>query len=259
VTTTLYKYFSTDEDKLERFINGQIYLTPPKYFNDPWDFKVPCNFTKEHVVKELARDFSPEDAGAYYDEVASKPEFREDEAGEQRNGWSRLIGVVCLTENHLDRLMWSHYGDSHRGFVAEFRCSEFHYNDGDPQAFSSCVSPFGEANKVKYSSQPPTRKEDGSNLKECCLTKHDVWKNENEWRLLRDLKDADLHPNREGFFLLWFKPTDLLRVIVGLEVSSRVKLQLRQMLNHNEFEHVFKEQAYINPKSRNLDTRRLSW
>ena len=34
----LFKYFPNDADKLERFINREVYLTPPKYFNDPWDF-----------------------------------------------------------------------------------------------------------------------------------------------------------------------------------------------------------------------------
>jgi hypothetical protein len=34
----LFKYFGTDNDKLNWFANGQVLLTPPKYFNDPWDF-----------------------------------------------------------------------------------------------------------------------------------------------------------------------------------------------------------------------------
>jgi hypothetical protein len=36
----LFKYFpndadKNDADKLERFTKGQVYLTPPKHFNDP--------------------------------------------------------------------------------------------------------------------------------------------------------------------------------------------------------------------------------
>jgi hypothetical protein len=264
MTTTLYKYFPTDADKLERFINCQVYLTPPKYFNDPWDFRPrsepPTHEQIQQIVKETGAKLSSHGLRDFHKEV-NGPNYLEDEAQEQQNGLSELVGLVCLTEKHLDRLMWSHYGDSHRGFVAEFRCTEFEYTEGDAQAFSTCLSPFGRtgAMKVQYLPEQPVRKHDGSNLKEVFWTKHDVWRYEQEWRIVEDLRKADPHPKREGFFLLWFKPTDLVRVIVGLKVCQEVKFQLRQMLNHREFDHVCKEQACINPGSRELDTRPLSW
>ena len=52
MTNGLFKYFPTDEDKLERFTNGQIYLTPPKYFNDPWDFRLRSEPPTEKQVKK---------------------------------------------------------------------------------------------------------------------------------------------------------------------------------------------------------------
>lgn len=244
---------------MERFTNGQVYLTPPKYLNDPWDFRVPYNFTKEYVVKKLAPDLDPEEAGQFYDEVASKADFREEGAGELRTGWSALVGVVCLTEKHFNRLMWAHYGESHKGFVAEFRCDEPNYTKDSEKEFSNCMTPFGEAIKVKYRPKQPYMETDMSNFKECLCTKHELWTNEQEWRIVADLKEADPHPKREGFFVIWFKPTDLVRVIFGLDVCAKVKFQIKQMLYHKEFEHVCKEEAYINPESRELDTRPLSW
>ena len=113
--------------------------------------------------------------------------------------------------------MWAHYGESHRGFVAEFRCTEFRFSDDKAQAFSTCLSPFGAAGamKVQYLPEQPVRKRDGSNMKEVCWTKHELWTYEHEWRIVESLKKADPHPKREGFFLLWFKPFDLLRVNPG--------------------------------------------
>ncbi len=35
----LFKYFSQDSYKLEKFTNRQILLTPPKYLNDPCEFR----------------------------------------------------------------------------------------------------------------------------------------------------------------------------------------------------------------------------
>jgi Protein of unknown function (DUF2971) len=189
----------------------------------------------------------------------NRPSFLEDEANEQQDGLSKLIGLVCLTEKPLDRLMWAHYGDSHKGFVAEFGCMEHHCTKEGERTVATCWTPFGGAMKVWYEQQQPVRKRGGSNIRDVCWTKHKLWEYEQEWRVVEDLKKADPHPKREGFFLLWFKPTDLLRVIIGLKADPQIKFQLRKMFNHNEYEHVLKEETYINPETRNLDTRRLSW
>ena len=45
-------------------------------------------------------------------------------------------GVLCLSECHDDILMWSHYGDSHRGICLEFKATN--------------TALFGEAQRVKY-------------------------------------------------------------------------------------------------------------
>src|SRR5208337_1596729 len=99
----------------------------------------------------------------------------------------------------------------------EFRCTQFRYTENNELAFSTCLSPFAGtgAMKVQYLPEQPVGRRDGSNLKEVCWTKHDLWGYEKEWRVVESLKNADLHPTRGGFFLLGFKPADLLRVIVG--------------------------------------------
>src|SRR5580658_5442951 len=106
MTNGLFKYFPTDKDKLAIFISGHIYLTPPKFFNDPWDFLVRSEpWAKEHLEAEGFCDM---------------PEFRADvngpinlggEARDQQNGLSKLVGVVSLAEDPLNRLMWANYGD----------------------------------------------------------------------------------------------------------------------------------------------------
>jgi len=262
MTTILYKYFPDDDDKLERFVNGSVYLTPPKYFNDPWDFKLRSEVpTEEMVNKEVGHQLSPEGLRKFYKEEASTPRYLEDEACEQQTGLSELIGIICLTEDPLNRLMWANYGNSHKGFVAEFRCGEVGLFDLEGQSFPICESPFGRATavKVQYLPELPNMKRSGENLYDVVRMKHIAWIYENEWRIFESLKKATPHPKKAGFHLLWFKPADLLRVIIGLQASDNVKFQLRQMLNHDEYSHVVREEAYINPKTRNLDTRPLPW
>jgi len=76
---------------------------------------------------------------------------------------------------------------------------------------------------------------------------------------MRFLNTGTPHPTKDGFVLVWFRPNYLLRVILGLQAAPEVKFQLRQMLNHKEFEHVLKEEVYIDPDSRELKPRLLVW
>ena len=260
--TSLYKYFPDDDDKLERFVNGSVYLTPPKYFNDPWDFRLRSEpWTKELVKKEIGNALSLVEFDEFYSKEASTAGFLEDEASEQQTGLSELIGIICLTEYALNRLMWANYGNSHKGFVAEFRCTRFRLLEENGHSLPICTSPFGETDavKVQYLSENPDLKRDKSNIEDVVRTKHNHWGFENEWRVIESLNKATHHPKKIGFHLLWFKPADLLRVIVGLQASNNVKFQLRQMLNHVEYSHVLKEESFINPETRNLDTRPLPW
>jgi len=251
----LFKYFSTDRDKLERFVNGQVYLTPPKYFNDPWDFLLRSEPPTDERLSKDAPFLNPEGV-AELRKHTSHVEFLEDEAREEQTELSRIIGVVCLTEKPLDRLMWAHYADSHRGFVAEF----WHSDEGKSEAgFRVCDTPFGAAVKVDYQPKLPVRKRDTSNMEEAVLTKHSVWKYEQEWRVLQTLNMGTAHPARKGFVLVWFRAVHLLRVILGLRATSEVEFQLKQMLNHEEFKHVRKEQVSIAPDSRELISSPLRW
>jgi hypothetical protein len=251
----LFKYFSTDEDKLERFTNGQVYLTPPKYLNDPWDFFIRSDPpTVEQVKKEGALFVSAADLPEF-DKSVRSADAGEELAGEMLEAFSKTIGLVCLTEEPLGRIMWAHYGESHRGFVAEFQHGDEEKSDA---GFGLRGGPFGSAVKVDYQPELPVLKQDRSNMEQCALTKHLCWKHEQEWRVIWPLKNADLHPRREGFFLRWFRPTNLLRVILGLNAAPEVKFRLKQMLNHTEFEHVRREQASIESESRRLKSRPLS-
>jgi hypothetical protein len=259
----LFKYFPTDEDKLERFTNGQVYLTPPKYFNDPWDFRPRSEpWTKESAIRaDPSLALEPENKLLDFLRHMNTPSSLEAEAAAQQEGLSELVGVVSLTEDPMNRLLWANYGGSHEGFVAEFRCTEFRHANEEAEAFSTCLTPFGggAARKVKYRQQPKDMKRDGSEEYDVFWTKHKLWTYEQEWRVVESLKKADRHPTRKGYTLLWFKPDDLLRVILGLRARPRVRFQLRQMLNHEEFEHVHKEEVCIEPNSRELKLRPLSW
>lgn len=264
MTNGLFKYFSTEQDKLERFTKGQVYLTPPKHLNDPWEFRLRIEPPTDEYLRKQAPGLDPGDMAEFRKRTGSG-DWLEEGAEEQREFFSRIVGLVCLTENPLDMLMWADYGESHKGFVAEFGPSDDKARS--PLGLQRWGSAFGPAAKVEYRPQHPLQKLDQSNTEEALqsnmekvlLTKHLCWEYEKEWRVMLFLYQGDPHPTKDGFVLVRFKPTQLLRVILGLRAAPEVKFQLRQMLNHKEFEHVLKEEVYIEPSSRELKPRPLAW
>lgn len=102
-------------------------------------------------------------------------------------------------------------------------------------------------------------KRDTSNMEQAVLTKHPDWQHEQEWRVIRPLNTGEPHPKRNGYVLVRFKPLSLLRVILGLRVCPKAKIQLKQMLAQEEFSHVRKEAVYIDPNSRESKCSPMSW
>lgn len=94
--------------------------------------------------------------------------------------------VGCLTTNCKNRLMWSHYADSHKGF-----CIEYDYSQINPASIGILPLP------IVYSTHRPQFpwvaafvntteriKESTSLIVEALLTKDSAWEYENEWRIL---------------------------------------------------------------------------
>lgn len=94
--------------------------------------------------------------------------------------------VGCLCTDFKNRLMWSHYAESHTGF-----CVEYDFSEATPSVLSNLPVP------VFYSSERPlvpwkaALENSSENIAEACtelmlgvLTKDSAWEYENEWRIL---------------------------------------------------------------------------
>ena len=181
IVNGLFKYFSTDHYRLAKLANHQILLTPPKYFNDPWDFLVqrePATaveirtlfeeFEKERAAREtdvgllLPASFleqAKEERFTQFKAAVTRPEYLEKEGPQMQDGLSKLFGVVSLTGDPLNRLMWARYADAHRGVAVEFA----YVNETEVQGFRVVGSPFGLALKVMYGPKLSKLRPDFSN------------------------------------------------------------------------------------------------
>jgi Protein of unknown function (DUF2971) len=241
MTTGLFKYFSTDRDKLEWFASGKILLTPPEFFNDPWDFLVSGEPYDDAQLDSLAQELKLPFERLKQDVVRS--DFLPEESRDYQKQIGKQIGVMSLAENPLDRVMWAHYAESHRGFVAEFR----HGDETEEQGIQIRLGPFGPAGKVSYPHRLPKLKRNLDNMPEVIWTKHLEWKYEKEWRVVQWHDKAIPGQTTDGKLrsLLKFEPSHLARVIFGLRICPTVEAKLREMLGHPEFKNVRKEKADI--------------
>ena len=253
MTNGLFKYFPKDPDKLEWFANGQILLTPPKYFNDPWDFLVRSEPYTDAEIETQARTLNI--PLHELKQATMEHDFLSGESSDYQAEISKRVGVVCLNEEPLDRIMMAHYAESHRGFVAEF----WHGDETESHGVAIRLGPFGPAGKVSYRKQPPLLRRDLENMAIPLWTKHTAWEYEREWRVVQSLDIATRVQTKygENRFLLKFEPSYLCRVIFGLRISRAVEGRLEEMLNRPEYKHVRKEQVIINAASSELETREL--
>jgi len=247
----LCKYFPADRDKLKWFSNCQILLTPPQYFNDPWDFLVRFEPYTEVELREQA--WKIQRPIEEIRQVVKVHDFLTEESRDYQQQIGNTIGVVSLAENPFDRIMWAHYAESHHGFVAEFAHDETFFKDG----FSQRVGPFGPAAKVEYlkpGAQQPECKRDVSNIGKILWSKHSGWHYEQEWRVIQSHLRAESGQATDGTSrsLIRFKPRDLIRVVFGLRTCPTVETLLTQMLRQPEFRHVRIERACIDPVTNDL-------
>jgi hypothetical protein len=173
-------------------------------------------------------------------------DFHADESRNFQKEIGKVVGVVSLAEEPLDRRMWAHYGESHKGFVAEFWHGEEVLKDG----FCQRVGPFGPAAKVRYlkhCEQEPECKRDNSNIDKVLWTKHSEWEYEQEWRVVEQHEKATPGQTKDGEprSLLKFEPSHLIRVIFGYRICPTVEAKLNEMLGRPEFRNVRKEKADI--------------
>jgi len=95
------------------------------------------------------------------------------------------VGILSLTENPNNLLMWSHYGSSHGGMVLEFDSRNEFFNRR-----RSSSDEFYHLRKVAYSHKRPQVDLLRTSCLELLLTKSQEWSYEAEWRMMLPIQDC---------------------------------------------------------------------
>ena len=183
----LFKLYGIGKYSVDALINQYVYAPHPSQFNDIFD----CN-------EELLNFDDNELILAYLSEVIPKRDLEVllHEHGDNlpiffqrifRETIYRKLGVFSMTGNPNNILMWSYYGEN-KGFCIEFEVSAFPFKYYGP--FPLNYQPELE---------PLSIKEIGTHIGVLAQSnlKHNIWKHENEWRLLIEAPEGEdmISPN----------------------------------------------------------------
>lgn len=167
-TSILYRYFNAST-AWECLKESTLAFSPPIRFNDPFDFNPALNYKlNPEELEELAKclpkgvELSQERAQAALEQT--RRDFQEN-----------LFRVFCLTTKENDPLMWAHYGDHHKGVMIGFDTRHADLNSAEQVIYTSIRPRAGiEAERRMF------------------MTKSEVWKEEDEWRLTAELAKCEV-------------------------------------------------------------------
>lgn len=256
---TLYKYFSPD--RVSTLDNAMLRYTPLGGFNDPFEGRPEITDLNTHEEKlEIISTVFPEEARKIYDQIPEKDKknlnFQDflllTEKLMEANGidiikeieksipamkdmfhktFDKYLGTLCLSEVPDSILMWSHYGSSHTGFAIGFNSHHPHFHER-----RSSDDELRHLRRVLYRDARPSARLSEMDWTDLVLTKSSHWSYEREWRIMRDLADANLVIPSEPFPIHLFEfPRDAVTsVILGARATDDTEKSIKSILQSHE-------------------------
>jgi hypothetical protein len=153
------------------------------------------------------------------------------------------LGVFSLSETKDSQLMWSHYADSHRGFVVEFDCSHAYFADR-----GVAEDDLWQLKKVIYAEERPRTTVIALDMAAILLTKHISWSYEREWRDFRPLNQASqvIDGKPLSICLYQFPPCSIRSVTIGARADTEIRAKIISAVHDaKSLSHVKLMQAFL--------------
>lgn len=212
----LYRYTALIDDKFDEerlkplFVNHQLYFPSRRKLNDPFECVVPSFLdTPPHILqpflKHKVSKFWPDATDNQIREKIAAIDLEKLRQDIQND--VDKVGILSLTENPDDLLMWAHYANGHRGLCLEFATSIEEF--------------FGRAQPVVYSDERSIfdpREPETNQVEKVVLTKSEHWTYELEWRIVE-------HQKGEGPYK--FPAETLTGIIFGCCTSAKDKTKVQ--------------------------------
>lgn len=193
-------HFTTERFGLQAIRDSRLKISLVQELNDPFEF---LGLALEREERRILRNF--------------------------KNGFAERYGLICMSNNWKNPLLWGHYAEKHKGLCLGFD-----------------VPDKGMFIEVTYKDKRPTLQEFGCNdlrqlrehhMLQLLTMKFSAWNYESEYRAFCDLKDKDL--DNGHFFISFSANLKLAQVIVG-ERSMVTRKQLADVLGERADTITFK-------------------
>ncbi|PKP01669.1 MAG: hypothetical protein CVU11_14565 [Bacteroidetes bacterium HGW-Bacteroidetes-6] len=236
IPDVLFKYRSfKNENNLRTLFNFELFLSSTSLFNDPYEGAIPfiydeADLTPDNIflkLQEMARKkyptwpenkihkhcFDAQQRDLFHDENHIK------RVCEDTNDFIRKnFGVLSLTSDPFNYLMWSHYANGHNGFCIGFDKHLLHKTVG------------GGLGHVIYDTNIPRHKLFGDISEfylKLLMTKSNVWEYENEYRLTK------MHAANK---VVKYPKEMIQKIYLGFKSSFNNRLQIIDFIKENKLD-----------------------
>ena len=253
--TLFYKYRGTSdfERDLRIITDCNLYFSAPKHFNDPFDCAPTVVSLSASDRRDFIKTFASSNNPMINDDIKEllKRALSNDSLAREMVG--RIInpeylerhmnryGILSLSSQRDNILLWSHYASSHTGFAIEFDISSavlaHNPNIGSyPQGyfeFNLMATP------VEYTSERPPTFSFSRELEAPFFTKSECWEYEQEYRI----------GSSSGTGLKPFDPSLVSAVYLGCAISVPHKDRIISVVEefnaaHNMNVHAFSAERH---------------
>ena len=244
----LYKFYKPDT--IKALENQTLAFTPPKWFNDPFEFlpKVIRDQESEvllrktgvitkkqaerfrraslvHFTKSEFTKFLKDRQAVIESQTPNEFEtFARDISGQLLDIISESIGVLCLSKSWKNPLMWGHYSSGFQGFCVGYLLPyESRGLSRVDVSYSDARYPLKESMVLKNTIPR-------SALNGIIARKALHWKYEEEVRYIVELSHPRLNSNKDRTqFYLRHEPAIVKEIIWGMRCSHQLKTNLVEL------------------------------
>lgn len=199
-----YYNFTAKNDIFASRINGDVYFSSPKNFNDPFDVNCFLN-TKTRII---------------------------DNNSSLRN----VFRIFCSTDNYNNLLMWAHYGHNHTGYCIEYDTNSIILNmesEMKRQGYNLIIVGKAIYSQSRKKLKPVKCSLPIGNLREwieAAFCKDNIWQYENEFRFVivdfNQCNEQCMTNQSKGIIL----NGNIKNIYLGVNVKSSDKSLLQQKL-----------------------------
>lgn len=233
----LYKYQSFSPYSVDSLVRKYFYFSSANELNDPFEFRYSDKLSDQEL-QDINNTYwaSKEQKGESLTRVQTN------EIRDILRSMNTSQGVLCVSGSINNPTMWSHYADSHKGWVLGFDRSElFEYGDNNwvPVEYEDDIPRLDYSILMSAGNNPVNQI-----LRPIYTTKLRSWKYEDEYRMIRI---AGTQKNKEVVKRQGFNVKAIREIIFGCKATSETKAlvyKITQDWGCSYFEAVQSEERY---------------